>query len=570
MASDTGSARGAWSLRTHFFLFGLILILPLAGLSAFLLHQVAERDREQLEQRMVQIARGVAADLDRELQRRMTVLETLARSLALQNEDFAVFHAQASAALQRDRTGIFLIDRTQQQILNTYAPYGTVLPKYGSPETAERAFAQKLPQFSDLFIGLISQRPALDIVLPIVVDGEIKYLLVMGMEPFMLQELLVGLGLPPDWIVGITDRRGTVVARSRDPERLVGTQLRRELSAQLPGTAIHAIAQEGHSVLRSTARSELSGWQVAVNVPEEAAGAMLRSNMSLLGLWSILAILLTAGLAAWFARAIAQPLRKASNAAADLAQARPVTPFRSRLDEANELVAALHGASVELSKAKSYQQMLLGELNHRVKNLLSVIIAMTARTLAGEATKGARDLLVQRFHSLARAHDLLVKNDWVGAPLTGLIEAELKPFQGRVRAQGPEIVLKPSAAQTLTMVVHELVTNAVKYGALSSPGGSVCVSWMVQGDAERVFSLRWEEAGGPAVVPPTRKGFGTTLLEASFMQGTARLSYAAGGMAYEVEAPLSAVTDELAFPLYAAHLEVMRFDPEMPPLRRVS
>ena len=570
MAGGTGWSRGAWSLRTHFLLFSLSLVLPLAGLAGFLFYQVAARDREQVEQRMVQIATGVAADLDRELQRRITILETLATSLALAGSDLATFHAQASAALRRDRAGVFLADRSLQQVLNTYVPYGTALPSYGTPETATRTFQSKVPQISDFFVGRVTKRPAFDINIPIFKDDEVEYVLAMGLEPFMLEEMLLALKLPPEWIIGIIDSKGIILARSGGQERLVGTPLPPNLSAQPAGTASMTVNLEGNDVLRATAGSELSGWQVAVNFPMAAAQATLHSNLTLLGVWSLLTLLLAAAGATWFARVLARPIHAAAQAAADLALARPVVPIRSHLIEANELVAALHSTSMELDRSRGYQRMLLGELNHRVKNLLSIIIAMTLRTLSSDQMRDARNLLAERFHSLARAHDLLVKSGWEGAPFTQLVEAELTPFVGRVEARGPQIVLKPSAAQTITMILHELLTNAMKYGALSVMTGQIRLVWRVYGDAEECFGLRWEERGGPLVVPPVHKGFGTTLLEASLPQSTVRLSYNPEGLVYELDIPRAAISDDSAIAREGEYDAIMRFDTDPIALRRAS
>jgi len=543
VSADTGRPSRAWSIRTHFLLFGVILVVPLAALSGFLLYHVAAKDRHELENHMVQIAAGLAADVDRELGRRITILQTLATSPLLEAGNVAGFHAQASAALSRDGSGIFLIEPlTLQQIVNTYVAFGTQLPTYGAPETAHLAVGTRSAQISNFFIGRVTKRPVFDIVIPVLRDGEVRYVLAMGLEPVMLQSILTSPKVPRDWVVSVADRNGTVLARSRDQEKFLGSTLPTTLSAQPSRTTAEALTLEGGRVLRATARSELSGWQIAVNFPLGGAQAGLRTNLMLLGAWSLVAVLLTAVGAAWFARIVARPIQAASEAAAGLPEDRPISPFQSHVIEANTLVHALHQASIDLSKAHAQQRLLLEELNHRVKNLLSVIIALTMRSLSGHQLKDARDLLIRRFHALKRTHDLLTANQWQGAALTGIVNAELAPFTGRFSAQGPDVVLNPGAAQTITMILHELVTNAAKYGAWSAAGGQVELTWSIVEQGEARLQLSWRERGGPAVSAPSHKGFGTMLLQRGLAQGTARLAYNRDGLSYEVEVPLAAIT----------------------------
>jgi two-component sensor histidine kinase len=545
-----GRARAtrAWSLQTHFLLFGAIVVLPLAALAAFLLYQLADRDRAQLEQRMAATAVGVAAHIDRDLGRRITVLQTLATSPSLSSEDFAAFHAQAGAVAQQDGTGIFLIDRSLQQILNTHVPFGTGLPAYGAPATAQRAFELKAPQISGFFIGRVTQRPAFDIDIPVIRKGEAQYVLAMGLEPSALQQILRSQEFPPEWIISVADTAGVVLARSHDQDKHVGTRLPDAVSGQRPGSASPAVTLDGSTMLRATSSSALAGWQVAVNFPMATAAAALRTNMLLLGLWGAVAMVLTVVMAAWFSRIVARPIEMAAQAAAGLAQEHGVDLVRSHVIEANHLVAALHRTGLEVTKAHEQQRLLREELSHRVKNLLTVVIAMTMRTLSSEHAKDERELLIRRLQALGRSHDLLTANRWEGASLAQIVEAELSEFAGRIEAGGPDINLDARATQTITMILHELATNAVKYGALSSPHGRVTLAWSLEREETPRFSLTWRESGGPPVRPPERQGFGTSLLGSALREGTAHIEFRREGLVYELTAPLAEVTTTLCAP----------------------
>jgi two-component sensor histidine kinase len=154
----------------------------------------------------------------------------------------------------------------------------------------------------------------------------------------------------------------------------------------------------------------------------------------------------------------------------------------------------------------------VNELNHRVKNSLAVVQSLAVQTIRrGSDADLALEAFVGRLQTLARAHDLLTDAGWEGADLRRLIERSLEPLAGphRYRCSGPEVVLPSETAVSLAMVLHELATNALKYGALSVTTGHVSLDWQVREDE---LSLTWAEVGGPTVSPPVRRGFGTRLI----------------------------------------------------------
>ena len=164
--------------------------------------------------------------------------------------------------------------------------------------------------------------------------------------------------------------------------------------------------------------------------------------------------------------------------------------------------------------------MVMRELSHRTKNLLAVIVAMvrqTARTSTDVAVLQSQ--LIQRLQSLSASHDLLVAEDWTGASLEELIRAVLQPFIGNsseaLECRGQSVFVNATAAQNLGLALHELATNAAKYGALSTSAGRVRVTWNFEPDATGTLRLvlRWEERRGPKVEPPTIKGFGHVVIE---------------------------------------------------------
>lgn len=170
----------------------------------------------------------------------------------------------------------------------------------------------------------------------------------------------------------------------------------------------------------------------------------------------------------------------------------------------------------ERKRDEERQQLLMAELDHRVKNILATIQALIARTAA---SKGSVEELARtlqgRVQAMARAHSMLARNRWESASLRSLLEDELKPYgEERVRLSGPDVALVPRAALSLSLALHELTTNAAKYGALSSPNGQVQVDWSISDGAKPELCLDWIESGGPLLSgPPARQGFGSLMTE---------------------------------------------------------
>lgn len=205
------------------------------------------------------------------------------------------------------------------------------------------------------------------------------------------------------------------------------------------------------------------------------------------------------------------------------------------------------GVDIDITDRKrleEQQKLLVAELNHRVKNTIATIQSIAKQSLAnGRPLEEARDAFLRRLQALAHAHGLLTESEWRGARLSALIEDELKPFGEAARFGGEDLVLAPRAALTVRLILHELATNAVKHGALGLPGGRVEVGWRVRRGR---FRLSWRESGGPAVSPPARRGFGSSLLERAVayeLQGRAELEFAPKGLHYELSAPLHRVLE---------------------------
>ena len=181
-------------------------------------------------------------------------------------------------------------------------------------------------------------------------------------------------------------------------------------------------------------------------------------------------------------------------------------------------------------------ELLARELQHRSKNLLTIIKSIASASLRDDP---GREAFFARLQALAKAQDLIMEGDVRGAPLKEVVEQAVAGFGARVSAEGPHVFLKPSVAQGFALIMHELATNAAKYGALTADTGSVAVRWSVDNsNADPTVIFRWQERGGPPAAPPKHKGFGSVLLEHAVANAGTSPSFDFGpeGFTYELTA----------------------------------
>jgi two-component sensor histidine kinase len=531
-------------IRTYLVLFALALAAPLLALAAFALNRMANVEAAQIEARVAQEAQELAADIDRELYRALVTLETLATSSELKRGDLRAFHAQALLALKRTRAAIVLVDRSFQQLVGTLKDYGAELPRTADPQTAQRVIDTHQPQVSNLFAGSVSGRPVFNVEVPVLDPADtVRYVLIMSFQALHMADVLRSAKLEAPWITGITDNNGIILARSERHEEFVGKPLPAELLAQsrAAGGVFRAINVAGDPILRATARSELAGWLVSATVPTSHLDAPRRRSQAFAAILLCTAVTLGGSLAYMFGRLIAHPLDQAAQAAAAVGRDEPVAVSRSGLSEADVLIETLSNASSELKRRREHADFLMRELAHRAKNQLAVVKGMALQT--ARQSKGLEDFMGpfgRRLQGLAQSQDVLIRQNWQGAPLAELARAQLELFAAASRTEltGPDLFLDATAVQNIGFALHELATNAAKHGALSGPEGRLQIAW--SGPSAGRIALDWIEDGGPAVQPPSRTGFGHQVimqLVPKALQGTASLEFTGGGMHWHLEFP---------------------------------
>ena len=226
---------------------------------------------------------------------------------------------------------------------------------------------------------------------------------------------------------------------------------------------------------------------------------------------------------------------------------------RSAEGKAQRLINVVSDVT-ERKVAEEHVKFLMGEITHRSKNLLSVVQAIASQTgRTVETFEEFQKRFAQRLQGLAASHDLLVLQDWQGASLADLVRDQLAPFteagSEHMTVSGPDIMLKPEAAEAIGLALHELATNAVKYGALSVPGGHVTISWAFgdQGTAPRQFLVNWLEQGGPIVTPPSHTGFGHIVFErlvTKSLNGSVAIDFAPAGLSWKLSIPTPNIVTE--------------------------
>ncbi|WP_297506315.1 sensor histidine kinase [uncultured Caulobacter sp.] len=193
--------------------------------------------------------------------------------------------------------------------------------------------------------------------------------------------------------------------------------------------------------------------------------------------------------------------------------------------------------------AERGRALLMAETTHRLKNTLALVQAIAQQTLRRGRDKELVQTFEERLHALAAAHDVLLEQDWSGADLGGLIEIALSRVADRTRftVEGAHLRVKAPIAQNVSLIIHELTTNAIKHGALSRPEGHVTVRWARDGGR---VTVEWRERGGPPATPPTRKGFGTRLVGLGLTgAGGVETDYAPEGLTVRLSAAAEALLD---------------------------
>jgi two-component sensor histidine kinase len=506
LGADPGLALPKLSLPLRLALLVVGTTLPLIIFAAGIIFNNYEQDRRDATQRVLETVRSIRLVLDAEMQRMTGGLQVLALTNSLRSGDFNSFRRIAAGFLdQYGKDGVVLVaDSAGRQLFSSLTPDVANLPPRNNRDIVEKVFATKRPYYSNLFVGVVKKTLIVTVEVPVIRDGEVLYDISFSPPLEIFQAIIEQQRPDKDWTISIFDGEGVNFARVPNPQATIGMPASPSLRAQMfrnPEATFATVSLEGVPLITSIARSSLTGWTVAAGTAETSLVAPLWRSLAITSV--IGGVLLMVGLA-----------------------------FAVRMATA-------------IARGEMLHDLLIEELNHRVKNTLAILQSIATQTFRS-ASRAEREKFEGRLGALAEAHNLLSQEKWQGSELQDVIARVLNPYllsnPERVRKFGPKVPLSPRLAVILSMILHEIATNAAKYGALSNDTGTVTLDWEIIEESDgRKLRLLWTEAGGPHVTAPAQRGFGSRLIERSArdqLGGEATVDFLPGGVVYTLTSAL--------------------------------
>jgi two-component sensor histidine kinase len=508
LGADPGLALPKLSLPVRLALLVAGTTLPLILFAAGIVFNNYEQDRKDATQRVLDTVRSIRLVLDSEMQRMTGALQVLSLTNALRDRDFDGFRRISQGFLEQYAEGgvVLVADREGRQLFSSVTADTGNLPPRNNRMIVEKVFAEKRPAYSNLFIGAVKKRLIVTVEVPVIRDGEVLYDISFSPPIEVFQAIIEQQRPGEDWTISIFDGEGLNFARVPNPQQTIGQRASPSLYAAMfgqPEATFSSVSLEGTPLITSVARSSLTGWTVAAGIAENSLVAPLWRTLAFTSV--IGGVLLLVGL--FFA------VRMATT----------------------------------IARGEMLHDLLIDELNHRVKNTLAILQSLATQTFRS-ASRAEREKFEGRLGALAEAHNLLSQEKWQGSELQDVVARVLQPYRinnpERVRMSGPKVPLSPRLAVVLSMIVHEIATNAAKYGALSNDTGSVALDWEILAENARL-RIVWTESGGPHVTAPVQRGFGSRLIERSArdqLGGEATVDFLPRGVVYTVTCALEEET----------------------------
>jgi two-component sensor histidine kinase len=538
------------TITGHLFLFALAFGGPLIILSGIIGWSYVRQEERRIENLALAQVGSIVAQIDNLLATHIASLNVLSLDPTIAAGNLEEFRARLFQIGFEEGLWFTLRDRSGQQLLNTSVFPKQTLPKFvgkGDPVIFENGARYT----SNLIWAPVRQTWAVTLNTPVRIPagtGDVKYALTAAVPASFFADFLERT-TPAGWVVAINDREGNVVARSLQHEQVVGKPMARqgwESTKDVPrgdgGFWRDIYNLEGTRVRGAYERMKSTGWLIGVTALPAVYDAP-RQNMLLIGAALVIAALLLGVLLAMImGRRITRAMELLQEKARAMREMRIIDFPHTPLREVNAVAGIMRETAEVLRKRQEQQTTLVQELNHRVKNTLATIQSISRLTLKNTADPSSFDqAFTARLLALSKTHNLLTEASWTGVELHELITTELKPFltSHRVSVEGPTITLASNFAVALGMAIHELATNATKYGALRYQDGRIQIRWS-GGDK---LTLHWREQCGQPVTPPSKQGFGTRLIQQTIvreLQGRFEQRFDEDGLRVTIVVPLSA------------------------------
>lgn len=549
-APQPGSSGGI-SVGTILALVMAAIIVPALVFAVMLLQRTNQAQQAMVTALAEATAASITQALERQVSGMATTLRVFSTSQVLAEGDLGDFHRRADAAL--NETGKYLIgaDAQLDQLFNTRVPFGSPLGKVSNVPTAERALATGEPAVTGVFLGRATQKWVFNVMYAMPESSGPVRLLVLSQQVEELDSAISSQNLRGGWNAVIVDGDG-IVAASSFMASDVGQPFFLGAGVSPSSSTHHAtLFHDGQDYETIRAYSQQTGWETIVWAPTAVVRAPQVRAMRALALGG-LAIIAVGAILAWgLGRQIARPIRALARDARRLGAGEKVEPVAYAVGEIATVSQALAQASTDRQAAESEIRFLMREMAHRSKNQLTVVSSIAKQTARHARTFAAfEDAFQKRVMGLARSTDLLIAGGAAGVDLRSLVEAHIEPFAPaageRLEIEGASFRMSNQAAQTFGLALHELATNAAKYGAFSVPEGRLNVTWS---RSEWALEFVWRE-----FVPRLRRrvgarGFGTEVIE-RMLGGTldAQIErvFHRDGLECRVVLPLARLDDGLA------------------------
>ncbi|MCK9919236.1 sensor histidine kinase [Microbacteriaceae bacterium K1510] len=540
------------NFRFHLGVLGALTAVPFILAGAVLAVLYVDSERQAIELDLVSAARDLSNAIDRQIDGGLVTLRTLAFAKTLEERDLGSFYSQAARVAGIFPDSVVTLRRSDgQQIVNTAFAFGSPLPKSLDPVlrvSDDKALKSGQPVVSNVYASASTGQHYVMLELPITFDGA-AHLLGLALPPESILRLTEqSSAVRPDWLVIVLDGNHRVLARTRDHNGFVGRSASEAFVLKLTGRegVVSSTTLDGKDVLDGYYTSPLTAWTVVTAASVSSINQSVRKAALAVGAAGVLGLVCSLLFAVLYSRYVTPPIWRLRNDALALSRRERVTSFNTGITELNAVSDTLAKASASLRRDEEAKSQMIKELNHRVKNSLATVLSI-ARQSAAKTDNFTEfyDSFSGRLVALSQSHDALSEGEWVEADAGELVERVCVSVAGpdRIAAKGPPVPLYPRAALTLGMVLHELSTNAAKYGALARPAGTITIEWSVLPHAPggASFALNWIEQGGPPVDAPQKKSFGTRFINESIrheLKGSADFDFRPEGLHFSCRFPL--------------------------------
>lgn len=504
-------------------------LAPVVAMLAYSEYSLREQRAEEVRLQAAQTARQASSEVERIIEglRSMLVAVTSMPSVRSGNVP------ECNEALQSLAVNVPNIGK-----VFVLSPEGR--PVCGSIDIAtgtsfgDRAYFQDAVKTKAFVVGnytksRISDEAVIPLAMPLLKDGVVKSVVVTGLRLGWLQSRITERGVAPGNAVTVADSAGTIVSRVPFPERFIGTVIPRDflklVHADAPGT-VEVQSQDGTRRVLGYRPIVLPATPLYVSAGFSTSEAFAPINRATIynsigiAIGAVVALLLSFYMGKRF---ILSPISRISDVMERWRRGETdARTMMSRRDELHAVGASLDGLLDELDyrrvqaeRAEEERTLLVRELAHRVKNGFALVQAIARQTFWKSDPDRYRSFS-DRLMALAGTYDLILSKESSASTVEATVHAALSAHASetsRISISGPSVALSPDLALPLSLVVHELATNATKYGSLSRDDGTVDIVWSTQDQRLRLF---WQEAGGPVVAAPQTRGFGSTLIERAF------------------------------------------------------